>query len=565
MIFINYHKTGNKLKEIIMKKIHIAILLTILLSEVTFSQVSLEWSKIYNGPKDSFDVANSIALDLSGNVYVAGGSTGINTGPDFTVIKYNPSGTQQWINRYTVSSTGWGRDYAKVIKVDISGNIIVGGWIATSTMSDMAVFKYTPSGDLIWIRTYNGTGSGDDQIYGMTLDNNGNIYVTGPSDGSPYVDFATIKYDSSGNQMWVQRWNGPTNESDVSNSIAVDASGNIYVTGTSLRTATTSGDFMTIKYNQNGVLQWERRFNYVSNLYDAGRFILLDSSGNVYVTGYSTDGASANSNYTTIKYSSSGDSLWIKFYDGGGQFDQPYGMKVTANGTVIVTGMSASGGTTGMDFATVCYNSDGTQRWVNRYNFASGIGPLDNAQAIELTPDGNVVVTGNSAGNGTNHDYATIKYNLTTGAQTWVNRWNGPATGYDIPLAIAVDQAGNVYASGQCNGPTATYDIGTIKLSGTTGIKISKNELPKEFHLYQNYPNPFNPETVIKFALPKGGITKLTIYSINGKEIDVLLNRNLNKGSYEVKWNADKYSNGIYFYMLETGGYRETKKMILLK
>lgn len=98
-----------------------------------------------------------------------------------------------------------------------------------------------------------------------------------------------------------------------------------------------------------------------------------------------------------------------------------------------------------------------------------------------------------------------------------------------------------------------------------TGIIKSDATVPDEFRLYQNYPNPFNPVTKIKFGIPANSFVKITIYDVLGKEIDIPLNQNLDRGSYEVTWDGSKFAGGAYFYKFETEAYSDVKKLILLK
>ncbi len=97
-----------------------------------------------------------------------------------------------------------------------------------------------------------------------------------------------------------------------------------------------------------------------------------------------------------------------------------------------------------------------------------------------------------------------------------------------------------------------------------TGVN-SNNEIPAEFKLSQNYPNPFNPATKIGFQLPKSGVVKLIIYDILGKEIQTIVNRQFQPGTYEADFDGRNYSSGIYFYRLESGSFTETKKMLMVK
>jgi hypothetical protein len=83
--------------------------------------------------------------------------------------------------------------------------------------------------------------------------------------------------------------------------------------------------------------------------------------------------------------------------------------------------------------------------------------------------------------------------------------------------------------------------------------------------LYENYPNPFNPVTKIKFDMPERDFANLTVYDITGRKIAELANQNFNAGSYEISWNANFLSSGIYFYRFSTSKFVETKRMALIK
>ena len=118
---------------------------------------------------------------------------------------------------------------------------------------DYATIKYTPSGEEQWVARYNGPVNGGDVAYGVAVDSFGNVYVTGESSGvGTGFDYATIKYNSSGQQKWVARYNGPVNGDDSAQGIAVDASGNVYVTGASRQSQFQyDWDFATIKYRSD--------------------------------------------------------------------------------------------------------------------------------------------------------------------------------------------------------------------------------------------------------------------------------------------------------------------------
>ena len=145
-----------------------------------------------------------------------------------------------------------------------------------------------------------------------------------------------------------------------------------------------------------------------------------------------------------------------------------------------------------------------------------------------------------------------------------VSYFNNASTGY------LVGSAGNIIKTTNGGGEPI-------------GIQPISSEVPKQFILHQNYPNPFNPVTKIKFQIPllrgvsggRGVLVRLVIYDILGREIAVLVNEQLNPGTYEVEWDGSDYSSGVYFYQLNitdasapasgTGPLSITKKMVLLK
>ncbi|NWG26903.1 MAG: T9SS type A sorting domain-containing protein [Ignavibacteriaceae bacterium] len=102
-------------------------------------------------------------------------------------------------------------------------------------------------------------------------------------------------------------------------------------------------------------------------------------------------------------------------------------------------------------------------------------------------------------------------------------------------------------------------------ICSSTGIDEGRNELPGEFQLYQNYPNPFNPATIISWQSPVSSHQTLKIYDVLGNEVATLVNEFLPAGIYEAEFNASGLASGLYLYRLQTVGFVETKKMILMK
>ncbi|MBS1518500.1 MAG: T9SS type A sorting domain-containing protein [Bacteroidetes bacterium] len=114
-----------------------------------------------------------------------------------------------------------------------------------------------------------------------------------------------------------------------------------------------------------------------------------------------------------------------------------------------------------------------------------------------------------------------------------------------------------------------TGGIYKLKIDYSVITSVSENSIsgiiPDNYSLEQNYPNPFNPSTIIKFSVPVSGNVSLKVYNQIGKEVETLSDGFKNAGSYEINFNAAALSSGVYFYKLETNGYTQTKKMLLVK
>ncbi|UCB53136.1 MAG: SBBP repeat-containing protein [Candidatus Zixiibacteriota bacterium] len=546
------------------------VLLVVLVVGPAFAQtVDTAWVRRYDGPENLADLSQAIAVDDSGNVYVTGESqSGVEQfyQHDYATIKYLPNGDTAWVRRY--NGPGNDLDKAYAMAVDDDGNVYVsGGSVGSGTSRDYATIKYVSDGDTAWVRRYNGPGDGTDDVSALAVDGSGNVYVTGKSWGcSGNYDIVTIEYHPDGAAGWEAIYSGTGSGSDGADAIAVDASGDVCVTGCAVGFGTYQ-DYVTIRYGSDGGT-W-RTYDGPADSSDYGHALAIDGSGNVYVTGNSI-GSGTSSDYATIKYLANGDTAWVRRYNGPGNGDDGgRAVAVDNSGNVYVTGYSGGSGT-GNDWATIKYLANGDTAWVRRYN-GPGNGS-DLAAAIAIDGSGNVYVTGASTGSGTGYDFTTIKY-LANGDSGWVMRYDGPAGGDDASGYLAMDDSGNVYVTGYSEGSGTDYDYCTIKyVQGVTGVKdeTGDRERPSQFDLSQNYPNPFNPATKIEFTLAKSGFVTLQIYDTLGRKVRTLVSEELSSGYKSVIWDGknddgEDVASGVYFYQLKVGDFSEPKKMLLLK
>jgi len=362
------------------------------------------------------DEASALDLDGSGNVYVTGFSFSRNKGEDFYTISYDNTGERSSARYDGPAHKG---DKGNDIVVAASGDFYVTGDSFRGMKlehSDYATVKFDTFGEIIWDERYDARRNGHDVATAAALDFEGNLIITGRSEYSKsknidvlHYDYFTIKYNANnGSVAWADRYDNRdvANARDEAAAIAVDLSGNVYVTGRSQGSGL-DFDIVTIKYSSNGGRLWVARYNNsLANGNDEAVAIAADSAGNVFVTGHSFNGT--NNDYITIMYNSSGIEQWAIRYDNSG-IDEAADIAIDTDGNIYVTGRSQDGGD--FDYFTIKYDSSRNMVWRVRYDSTFGD---DEARALVIDSLGNVYVTGRSKGMiggvATDFDYVTVKY-----------------------------------------------------------------------------------------------------------------------------------------------------------
>ncbi len=491
---------------------------------------NLQWAESVGGTES--DVAYSIAVDKSGNVFLTGffektadfdpsdGTTNLTSAGnhDIFIAKYNANGALQWAK----SVGGNGSDIGKSMAVDVNGNTYLTGYftgtvdfdptggvsnLTSQGIVDIFLAKYDSGGTFQWAKSAGGIDY--DQAYSVAVDGRGeNVYITGcftgTADFNPTgtttnltsagsVDIFFAKYDSSGSLKWAKSAGGTS--SDEGYSIAVDGSGNVYLTGyfngtadfdpsggTTNLTSAGGDDIFFAKYDSSGTIQWSKSAGGIE--YDDGLAITIDAGGNVYLTGY---------------------------FGGTADFDPTEG----------ITNLTSSGG---VDAFFAKYDSSGTLQWSKS---AGGTG-IDQGHSITVDINGNVFLTG------CYNDIADFD----------------PSNGIT-----------NLTSTGDNEIFFAKYNAS----NGLLPVELSSFTPPAVFSLSQNYPNPFNPNTIIRYSIPIPSYVTLKVYDILGKEIKTLLNEYKNAGTHEIEFDASNFPSGIYFYRMQAGSFTKTNKLVLLR
>ena len=399
------------------------------------------------------------------------------------------SGSEIWARRHIGISTDSAN--AKAVAVSPNGaKVFVTGWVeGTSGLEYETVGYKTSDGAELWSRRY-GTASGFGGATSIVVSPNGStVFVTGRSGN----DFGTVAYRAAtGATLWAKTYDGPGrgDREDGAVSLAMDPrGGKVFVTGYSYNRLQDS-DYATVAYGAgNGHVLWVKRYDGpAADDYDGAVAVAVSPDGSaVYVTGAAYQGTMPD--YRTLAYRASDGALrWVKRFDTGPGYsdDRPTAIAVSPDGArVFVTGNSQR--SDGADSYTVAYAAaSGAEVWVNRYDGSKAY--TDAAASLAVSPDGTgVFVTGLSV-RSTGGDFATRAYRSSNGATMWVRRYDGPSGRYDQARSVAVSPDGNeVVVTGDSKSSTAR-DYATLAYRTATGAEIwlARYDSPAHHYDYAN-------------------------------------------------------------------------------
>ncbi len=353
-------------------------------------------------------------------------------------------------------------------------------------------------------------------------------------------DLGTIRYTINGGTLW-NAINGVTNE-DLHDVVFINATTGIIV-----------GDNGRVYRSTNGGTVWAQQTSGVTgNL----RTVTFGAGGMVYAAG--VDGMTIRSTNNGVNWSSVstgstryrgssavGSKVWLAGDGGIITASINSGANFTLQTTSTASDfhgifmLNETVGFAGGQNDMLLYTNNGGASWTSR-----NTGIFQTANAIHF-PESNMGVVVCELG---------AIYRTTNTGVTWVNDNSGAAT-----------ELNDVHFPSSSRGWTVGVG-GVIKYRGTAlGITNISNNIPNEYSLEQNYPNPFNPVTNIKFSITNAGKVEMSVYDINGRKVEELVSSTYSAGTYNVDWNASKYSSGVYFYTIVTNEFTQTKRMLLVK
>ncbi len=257
---------------------------------------------------------------------------------------------------------------------------------------------------------------------------------------------------------------------------------------------------------------------------------------------------------------------WVARYGApGGGSAGGSDLAVDSSGNVCVTGYTHASNEEDAGYATIKYDTDGTELWVATYDGTAG--DDDAASSIVLDGDGNIYVTGTSWELGTERDYTILKYDE-AGAQVWGAHYDGPESSTDRSHDIALDGAGNVYVTGMSENAGTNRDFTTIKYAPMAGVE---DESATGMRLAPARPNPFTADTALHFEIgdPDRWAT-LAIYNVRGQLVKTLVDSDVPGGRHTARWDGtdsrgEPAAAGVYLARLEAGAETTTRRVVLTR
>ena len=344
-----------------------------------------------------------VALDSSGNIYVVGDTDGFGAGDrDILLLKYDHSGSLLWQRTWGGSSYDWSPRSG--VALGSSGNVYIVGSTGSfgAGDADVLLLKYDPSGDLLWQRTWG--GSELDYGLGMALDSLDNVYVTGltESTGGEDDDLILLKFDPSGELLWQRTW-GESGKEDCGFSITFDSLGHVYVVGITDSAGSMgqkgfvggqpdiSKDALLLKFDSSGDLLWQRTWGQFGEV-EWGTYLAVDSSDNIYATGWASNPRPRQEDLFLLKLDTSGNLLWQRTWGGRGT-QQGFGATADASGKIYVSGITFISGPDGPgDVFLLEIDSSGSMVWQSTWGSSGVDGP--HSSRIALDSSGALFVTG---------------------------------------------------------------------------------------------------------------------------------------------------------------------------
>ena len=443
-----------------------------------------------------------------------------------------------------------------VQQCDDGGYIIVGSTYSYGAgESDVFLLKTDNDGNEEWRRTFGGDDSDAGLNSQQTTDGGYIIAGSTESYGAGYYDVLLIKTDENGNRLWWQTFGG--SGFDIAYSVQQTSDGGYIIVGWTSSFGAEMEVYI-IKTDDSGNEEWSGTY---IGIYSAtmGKSVQQTFDGGYIILGSACD--PCNFDTYLLKIDALGDEEWSRIFETGYNSSGTSVLQ-TSNGGYIFTGWEECFGFHDDDVFLIKTDSDGNLEW--RHFF--GWGEDDRGLCVKQTYDGGYIITGYI---GSNWSYFYDVYLIKTdvdGYAEWTQTFGGdyPDRGEYVQQT---DDGGYIIAGYTYSYGAGDYDVWLIKtepdpFSYVKQISVSP---PISFTLHPAYPNPFNSETTITFDLPFRATVKLAAFDITGRRVADIAAGEYEPGSYQLPFNGENLTSGLYIVRLEANGFTQARKLLLIK
>jgi len=333
-------------------------------------------------------------------------------------------------------------------------------------------------------------------------------------------------------QGWTQTFGG--SDWDRGNSVHQTTDGGYIITGWSFGSG--GKDVWLIKTDSNGNEDWNQTFGGTNS--DLGYSVQQTTDGGYIIVGT-----------WLIKTDSEGNEEWINENINGRS------VQLTTDGGYIITG-SYDG-----DVELIKTDSEGNEEWNQTFGGSNN----DFGHSVQQTTDGGYIITGGTESFGNGEDDVWLIKTDSEGNEEWNQTFGGSEDDRGNSVQQTTD-GGYVITGSTRSFGNGDYDVWLIKTDSNGNLETSTIVgLPTKYTLLQPYPNPFNPTTTIEFSIPQSEFVTVKVYNIVGNEITILINDKLSIGNHSIQWDGSHQPSGVYFVKIESSGFVQTRKMVLLK
>ena len=366
------------------------------------------YEKIYDAQSDQS--AREIIEVSSGGYLIAAMNEKTSIDTDVYILRTNVLGDTIW----TKSFGGNLSEYPNMVLETNGGNFLIVGYTYSfgSGNKDIWLIKIDLNGNLIWTKTYG--GSGDDEGKDIIKTSDGNYILTGRSNssGNQYYDALLIKIDSDGNILWQNNYGG--NQYETSRSVWQCQDGGFLITGQTLSFGTVNGDVYLVKTDSVGNFLWSK--TYGGNFIDDGNVVIENNDGTIMIAAETNSFGAGNMDVWIIKTDSIGNMIWNQTY-GGTAKDVSKTMRKTTDGNYLIGAISRSFGWLNPEMWILKINGNGLVAWTRRF----GSWDHEHCHSARETSNGDFISVGHTRSYGPNVKIMLVKFDQITTDQTYVN------------------------------------------------------------------------------------------------------------------------------------------------